>query len=78
MATITIPKNLVKEDIVVIPRREYEEFVRWQKTVRLPRIFKTFKPTPAQLRDLKRAREDYKKGNFMTIDELKHRLDIKG
>lgn len=79
MNIVTIPKKITQgTELVVIPRERYEEFVRWQKAVKPPRIFKMFKPTPAQLRDLKSARADYKKGNYMTIDELKHRLDIKG
>ncbi len=32
MATITIPKELIRErDLVVIPRKEYEEFLRVRK-----------------------------------------------
>jgi len=35
MATITIPKKLIKDDIVIIPRKEYEEFARWKKIVKV-------------------------------------------
>lgn len=36
MPSITIPKKLTKQgDLVVIPRREYEEFSRWRKTVKI-------------------------------------------
>ena len=46
MATITIPKNLIKnDDLVIIPRKEYEEFYQWKETAKL---FKTFTPTVAQ------------------------------
>ncbi|MBU3926074.1 hypothetical protein KJ763_02815 [Patescibacteria group bacterium] len=35
MATITIPKNLIKnDDLVVIPRKEYEEFLEIKKEER--------------------------------------------
>ncbi|MBU2109683.1 hypothetical protein KKB71_01875 [Patescibacteria group bacterium] len=35
MATITIPKNLIKsEDLVIIPRKEYEEFLEIKKEER--------------------------------------------
>ena len=75
MATITIPKNLIKnDDLVVIPRKEYEEFYQWKKTAKL---FKTFTPTATQKRDLARAREDYKQKKYLTLDEFKHRLAIK-
>ena len=51
MATITIPKNLIKnDDLVIIPRKEYEEFYQWKETAK---SFKTFTPTAAQKKDLK-------------------------
>lgn len=75
MVTITIPKNLMKSvDFVVLPRREYEEFSQWKEVAKL---FKTFTPTAAEKRDLKRAREDYKQGKCMTIDEFKLKLAAK-
>ncbi|MEK7599378.1 MAG: hypothetical protein AAB474_02950 [Patescibacteria group bacterium] len=34
MNTITIPKNLIKnDDLVVIPRKKYEEFLNLEKTI---------------------------------------------
>lgn len=75
MATITIPKNLIKnDDWVIIPRKEYEEFYQWKEVAKL---FKTFIPTIAQKRDLKKAREDYKQKKYLTLDEFKHRLAVK-
>ena len=72
MATITIPKNLIKnDDLVIIPRKEYEEFYQWKETAKL---FKTFTPTVAQKRDLARARKNRAQGNFLTINELKRKL----
>ena len=55
--------------------KEYEEFSRWRAFIG---SFKTFTPTAAEKRDLKKAREDYKKGNYISIDELKRKLGIKG
>jgi len=75
MAILTIPKKLIEDDdLVVIPRKEYEEFVKLRKIMK---SFKIFTPTFAQKKDLKKAREDYKKGKYLTIDELKHKLEIK-
>lgn len=34
MATITIPKNLIKEDLVIIPRRRYEEFLNLEEIIK--------------------------------------------
>lgn len=72
MATITIPKNLIKnDDLVIIPRKEYEEFYQWKETAK---SFKTFIPTVAQKKDLARARKNRAQGNFLTINELKRKL----
>ncbi len=36
MATITIPRKLMKnDDLVIIPRQEYEAFARWEKAVKI-------------------------------------------
>jgi len=72
MTTITIPKKITKgEELVIVPRKEYEEFSRWRKAIKI------FTPTKNQKEDLKKARQDYKKGNYLTINELKQKLEIK-
>ena len=54
MATITIPKNLIKnDDLVIIPRKEYEEFYQWKEAAK---SFKIFTPTAAQ-KEILRERE---------------------
>lgn len=69
MNAITIPKNLIKnDDLVIISRKEYEEFHQWKKAA------KTFTPTAVQKRDLARARKNRAQGNFLTINELKRKL----
>lgn len=36
MTTITIPEKIIKKgDLVVIPRKEYEEFNHWRKAVKV-------------------------------------------
>ena len=75
MTTITIPKKVTRgEELIIIPRREYEEIFSWWDVIK---SFKTFIPTSAQKRDLKKARGDYKKGKYFTIDEFKRKLEIK-
>ncbi len=75
MTTVTIPKELARKgDLVLVPRKEYEAFQSWARAVNRT---KEFKPTRAQLLELKRAREDYRKGKFVTLDELKRELGIK-
>ena len=34
MATITIPKKLIKDDLVIIPRRRYTEFLNLEKILK--------------------------------------------
>ena len=49
MNTITIPKKLAeKDDLVVLPRREYEALLQLKK-------FKEFNPTATQKRALQKA-----------------------
>ena len=74
MTTITIPKELKGDDLIAVPRQEYEEFSNWRKFMK---SFKIYIPTAAEKRMIKRAREDYKKGIYLTIGELKHKLGIK-
>lgn len=72
MVTLTISKKITKgEELVIIPRKEYEEFSVWQKTL------KYFLPSKRQVKDLKKAREEYKKGKYITINELKQKVGIK-
>lgn len=75
MTTITISKELIKKnDLIAVPRDIYEEFLDWQKKMK---SVKSFIPTAAEKKDLKKAREDYKKGKYTTLYELKRRLGIK-
>lgn len=76
MATLTIPRQLTKGDeLVVIPRREYEEFSEWRDTFG---GLKEFTPTSALKLDLKRARAEYRRGKFLTLNEFKRRMAASG
>ena len=76
MNPITIPKEITKRgDLIIIPRKEYEELLKWQRFLR---TFKEFIPTPNQIKELKEARQEYKKGKYISIDEFKQKLGIKG
>ena len=76
MAIITIPRKVTKgKELVVLHREEYEEYARWKKAVETHR---TFKPKKAELRDLARAREEYRRGKTMTLHELKQKLGFRG
>lgn len=70
MITITIPKELRKGDLVIVPRKVYEELVDFKK-----KMAPTFKPTKAELRALERGRKNFTKGNYITLEELENELD---
>ena len=41
-----------------------------------PRIIQEFTPTKRDLVELKKAREDFKKGNYSTLEEVKRELGL--
>jgi len=68
MGTITIPRKITKgEELVVIPRKDYEELLELK---RIPE----FQPTAVQKKALIRARKNRKSGDFLTLNELKKKL----
>jgi len=69
MPIITIPRQLArKDDLVVIPKSEYVEFLR------LRGLIKEVKPTKTELKAIERGRRAIAKGDFVTLDELKKEL----
>jgi len=73
MTTITIPTKLakIKEELVAVPRKEYEEFLSWQKNIR------DFIPTAAEKKSLKRARTNLSKREYTDLKSLKYELGFK-
>ena len=71
MPTITAPKK--NNQSVIIPRKEYEKFLDWQKKIKSA---KTFKPTAAEKRAVQKARKNLAEGKYLTIDQLRHELGI--
>lgn len=68
MKNITIPKKITKgEDLVVIPKKDYERLLA-------TRVIPEFKPTAKDKKDLARARRNRMRGNFLTLDELKEKM----
>ncbi|MDP3729582.1 MAG: hypothetical protein Q8R26_02430 [bacterium] len=68
MSTITIPKKLAaKDDLVVIPRKEYMALLGLKK-------IREFVPTAAQKKSLIRARKNRKEGKYFTLHELRKEL----
>lgn len=64
-----IPKELAqKEDLVIIPRSEYEEFLA------LKRVIPTVKPTKAELRIIRRGEREFREGKYAEWNEVKRNL----
>ncbi|MBU1180012.1 hypothetical protein KJ885_03645 [Patescibacteria group bacterium] len=73
MAIITISKELFKkDDLVIIPRKEYEEFLCYRSKEDKESIL-----TPFQKTRLQKARKNLAEGKCLTIYELKKKLGIK-
>lgn len=72
MNTITVLKKLAKkDDLVVIPRKEYE-FLKELKTI------KEFSPTAIQRKALLLAEKNLKRSKTLSYNDLVHRLGFTG
>ena len=70
MKVLTIPKTLSKEgDLVVIPRREYEQLIAFKK-------IREFRPTAGQIAALKRAERNLKKGKALPYNAVARDLGL--
>lgn len=70
MNIITIPKKLAqKGDLVVIPRKEYEEFLTLKK------IIPVVKATKEEMRAIRRGEREIAKGEYVTLEQLKRELE---
>lgn len=68
MRTITIPQKLAnKDDLIVIPRKEYESLVELKK-------IKEFTPTSIQKRALARAESNLRRSKTLSYRELVKKL----
>ena len=70
MTTITLPKELTnKGELVIIPRKEYEEFLSLKKLIPI------FKPTRYDLRALGQGRKEIRDGQCVEWRILKYELE---
>lgn len=70
MNVITIPKKLAqKEDLVVMPRSEYEALLQKQ-----PRVIPVVKLTLADKRAIARSKREFARGEYITLTQLTHEL----
>ncbi len=69
---ITIPKKFVeKDDLVIIPRKEYESLRKLKK-------IQEFIPTPVEKRALIRSERNFREGKTFSYDELVRKLGFTG
>lgn len=74
MPTITIPREISSyKELIAVPRTTYREFLEWQRKMKST---KTFTPTARDKRVLARARRNFRRGNYVTLEQLKHELEL--
>jgi len=67
---ITIPKELSKkEELVIIPRSDYEELLKLKKIIPL------VKPTRSEKKAIKTGRKEIREGKYLTLKQLKDELE---
>lgn len=71
MTTITIPEETATKNLIAVPRATYVEFLAWQRKAKSRR---TFKMTAAEKNTLARARKNFARGNYVTLEKLRNDL----
>lgn len=63
-------------DYVAVPRKIFEDFLDWQKIWQKSiKPIRNFKLTAAEKKALARARKNFARGKFITLEQLEHELD---
>ena len=66
---IEIPKELSKnQDLIIIPRSDYEELLTLKKFIPLIDL------SSSEKKALEKSRKEIKKGNYVTLDQLKNEM----
>lgn len=69
MSTITIPKNLIKnDDLVILPKKEYENLIN-------KRVIPVARLTSSERNSLHQSRKEMARGEYITLEELEHDLE---
>ena len=67
---ITIPKQLLeKGELIIIPRKEYEDYLRIKKIIPL------VKASSSERGAIKEGRKEIKSGNYLTLKQLRNELE---
>lgn len=74
MTTVLIPKGADKnKSLIAIPHKLYEEFLSWQKKVKLPNISK---PTADEKKAIRQGRDAIKRGDYVSLSQARKELGI--
>ena len=69
-SVLTIPKNLaLKDDLVIIPRADYEEYLELKKIIPVIKLSKSEKKA------VEEGRRQIKRGEYVNLKELKNELE---
>lgn len=67
---VTIPRGLSETgELVIIPRSDYEEFLRLRKIIPL------VDPTLSEKKAIKLGRKQIRQGKYLTLKQLKNELE---
>ncbi|MBU1177364.1 MAG: hypothetical protein ABIG88_03030 [Patescibacteria group bacterium] len=70
MKTITLPRELFKEEgLVIIPRSDYEEFLSLKKVISLVNA------TSSEKKAIQAGRKEIKNGKYLNLKQLKNELE---
>ena len=70
MNTITIPRKITKgEELVIVPRKIYEEYLELRKTISIVKM------TKVEKHEWRKAEKDYQRGKYITLEEFERELD---
>jgi len=68
---ITIPKKLIKRgELVIIPRREYEEYLRLKKVIPL------VEASANEKKAIREGKREIKNGRYLTLKQLRDELEF--
>lgn len=67
---IAIPRELSKKgELVIMPRSDYEEFLRLKKLIPL------IKPTLSEKKAIRDGRKEIQEGKYLTLKQLKDEME---
>ena len=67
---VSIPREMSKQgELVIIPREDYEEFLRLQKVVPL------VEATASEKKAIREGRKQIQEGKYITLKELENELE---